>query len=425
MLLKTCLHSAAAALAMLGVFTAPVRGNESDCVSSFDATADYFPDKVESKYGSGFNITYTGNAKYIRNNISGETYVLYQCGTPVPADARATPADSLQVGNWTKVAAVPGARIVLDSAPASAALELLGLQDVVAASYHNFVVTSACMQKRLASLPRIQQRFDTTNRRRRRRSAGLVPRVAYDLADTNLQWTFTTYGMNDQRSFAVNPEGASDMLGKAEWIKFVAAFFNKEAEANKIFADIESRYASTKKSLAATTGKTLGIARYNKMANGTIAGWTIEKPEQWAVAGLADAGVAAFTDGPASFSSTGRFFDATSRWDILIDRSAEPLLHGGAVLPEWSNLVAGYGFNSSSSSSAAPAYLAAKAVYRSDRISSYQNATDYDEHLQIRPDLLLEDYGHLAAAASGATNTTWYRNMPLGIRVNWVSADDC
>ncbi|KAJ2689473.1 hypothetical protein H4R19_006494, partial [Coemansia spiralis] len=131
--------------------------NESGCVESFDKSKDYFPDKVESKYGSGFDITYKKNAKYIRNNISGESYVLYQCGTPAPADAASTPANSLQVGNWTKVAAVPGSKVALDSAAASAALELLGLQDTVAGSYERLLVTSACMQKRLAKLPRIQQ----------------------------------------------------------------------------------------------------------------------------------------------------------------------------------------------------------------------------------------------------------------------------
>ncbi|KAJ1734220.1 hypothetical protein LPJ61_001189 [Coemansia biformis] len=426
MLLRTQVFSAAAAaLAALCISTVPVAANESGCVSSFDPSQDYFPDKVQSKYGSGFDITYTGNAKYIRNNIAGETYVLYQCGTPVPADAKSTPANSLQVGNWTKVAAVPGSKVALDSAPASAALELLGLQDTVAASYERFVVTSPCMQKRLAGLPRIQQSYGSPARRRR---AHLVRRVAYDLASSDLQWTFTTYGMTDARSFSVNPEGASDMLGKAEWIKFVAAFFNKEAEANRVFADIETRYGATKKRLATQQSqRTVGLARYNKVANGTVVGWTVEQPEPWLASGLADAGMAAYTGATTSYTSIGRFYDATSGWNALIDRSTEPLAHGGATLPEWSDLLAGYGLNSTArdGSSKPLAYLSANSIYRSDLISSYQNATDYNEHLQLRADLLLEDFGQIAAAQSGATNTTWFRNLPLEVRVDWISADDC
>ena len=32
------------------------------------------------------------------------------------------------------------------------------------------------------------------------------------------------------------------MLNRAEWIKFAAAFFNKEPEANRVFEDIKSRF---------------------------------------------------------------------------------------------------------------------------------------------------------------------------------------
>lgn len=42
----------------------------------------------------------------------------------------------------------------------------------------------------------------------------------------------------------------TDPLGRAEWIKFIAAFFNKREEANKIFNDIEFNYLETKKLVA-------------------------------------------------------------------------------------------------------------------------------------------------------------------------------
>ncbi|KAJ2310835.1 hypothetical protein IWW52_005302 [Coemansia sp. RSA 2704] len=396
----------------------PAAANESGCVASFDASKDYFPDKVEVKYGAGFDIEYKNNVKYIRNKISGENYVLHQCGTPAPADASATPADSLQVGNWTKVAAIPGSKVVLDSAPASAIIEQLGLQDAVAASYKFFQVTSPCMQKRLDGLPRIQQSFGSQHRR------GLVRRVAYDLANSDLQWTFTTYGMNDPRSFALNPESSSDMLGKAEWIKFVAAFFNKEAEANKIFADIETRYAAAKQQLSAQKSqRTVGFARYNKVANGTVVSWTIDPPQVWVVQGLADAGLSAHTGKMQAFSSVADFYQAAADWDVLIDVSLEPLPHGGATIPLWQNLLDGYAFGANAKGSAKDlAFLKTSSVYRSDLISSLQNATDYNEHLQVQPDALLEDFGKLAM---GATDAKWYRNLPHQVQVDWRSPGDC
>lgn len=393
----------------------------------YDAAHDYFPDKVQSKYSSGFEITYQGNAKYIRNSIAQETYVLYQCGTPAPSHVTPTPANSLQVSNWTKVVAVPGAKVNLDSAPASAAIEMLEAQHSVAAAYTYFAVTSPCMQKRLASVPRISQNFNVPGaaQRRRRHQRNqrnrLDRRVWYDIEDLGLQWTFTTYGMSDPRSISVNPEDAQDMLGKAEWIKFVAAFYNKEAEANRLFGQIEAKYRSLKTERSQQRPATVGVARYNKAANGTVLGWSIDPVQSWMAQGLADAGMAVHS-GSSSYRSIGAFYQAVSGWDIMVDVSSEPLSHGGATLPEWSDLVHGYRLDSGEAKMA----KMANAIYRTDLISSYKNATDYNEHLQVRSDLLLEDLIKLAgSAANGTTSAKWYRNMPQLAPVNWQSASDC
>ncbi|KAJ2663214.1 hypothetical protein IW148_002547 [Coemansia sp. RSA 1199] len=412
MMIKTQLCSAAIAAVLAISMVGGAGANEAGCVTSYDASKDYFPDKVEVKHGAGFSITYTGNTKRIRNDVSGETYVLYQCGTPAPADI-ATKAGSLQVGNWTKVASVPPKKIALDSAPASAIVEMLGVQSTVAASYKFFTVTSPCMQKQLAELPRVAQSFS--------RKRGLVRRVSYDVADAGAEWTFTTYGMSDPQSFALNPDGARDMLGKAEWIKFVAAFFNKEAEANKIFADIESRYTAARDKLASRAKKTVGFARYNKVANGTVVSWTIDQPQAWVVQGMADARLSAHSGATTAFNNIDAFYAATADWDVLIDGSIEPLSHGGATIPLWQNLRDGYKFGDGAKNLP---YVTANAIYRSDLISSPQNATDYNEHLQIQVDALLEDFAKLASD-SGATDTTWYRNLPHQVQVDWRSPGDC
>jgi hypothetical protein len=39
-------------------------------------------------------------------------------------------------------------------------------------------------------------------------------------------------------------------LNRAEWVKFVAPFFNKELEANKVFEDIKTGYTKTKSQAA-------------------------------------------------------------------------------------------------------------------------------------------------------------------------------
>ncbi|KAI8323299.1 hypothetical protein GQ54DRAFT_273081 [Martensiomyces pterosporus] len=389
------------------------------------ATAqDYFPDKVEVKYGAGFQITYQDNAKYIYNKVSQETYVLYQSGTDIPAGITPTPANSLQVGNWTKVFAVPGNKVVLDSAPASAIVELLNAQSTVGGAYKYFEVTSPCMQKLLGGVTRIQQSWNIPSARRKRNT--FARRVYYDLGNNGLDWTFTTYGMSDPRSVAVNPESATDLLGKAEWIKFVAAFYNKEAEANQIFSAIESRYNDLKSSVSQPAKKTVGFARYNKVANGTVVSWTVDQAQPWFAQGLADAGLNVYTGDVTGYSNINDFYKVIANWDILIDLSIEPLPHGGATIPEWSNIYSGYQFDASNNANAAKSFnfLTNNAIYRTDRISGYNNATDYNEHYQVQPDLLLTDFIKIASSA-GAQDALWHRNLPKQVPVDWKSASEC
>ena len=44
-----------------------------------------------------------------------------------------------------------------------------------------------------------------------------------------------------------------DPLGQAEWVKYIAMFIGKEKEADKVFAEIESRYLDLKKKVEGTT----------------------------------------------------------------------------------------------------------------------------------------------------------------------------
>lgn len=53
----------------------------------------------------------------------------------------------------------------------------------------------------------------------------------------------------------VAPHMESHPLGRAEWIKFLAAFFNKEAEAEKVFDGIVSRYEALEKKAKDVPGR--------------------------------------------------------------------------------------------------------------------------------------------------------------------------
>ncbi|KAI7828271.1 hypothetical protein BX661DRAFT_170721 [Kickxella alabastrina] len=127
----------------------------------------------------------------------------------------------------------------------------------------------------------------------------------------------------------------------------------------------------------------------------------------------------------ASFKSVDGFYKAVSGWDILIDLSSEPLTHGGATIPEWSNLAEGYKFSTSNKVAKSLPFFASNSIHRPDLISSYQNATDFSEHLQVQSDSLLSDFFKLATASFGAKDTKWYCNIPRKVAVHWVLSGNC
>ncbi|MDJ0755997.1 MAG: hypothetical protein QNJ45_20890 [Ardenticatenaceae bacterium] len=65
--------------------------NLQECVESYDSTIDYFPNKVNADYAEDWHVTYFNHYKVVTVGPVGdaaagdtETYVLVQCGTPVP-----------------------------------------------------------------------------------------------------------------------------------------------------------------------------------------------------------------------------------------------------------------------------------------------------------------------------------------------------
>lgn len=73
-------------------------------------------------------------------------------------------------------------------------------------------------------------------------------------------------------------------LGKAEWIKFFAAFYNKEKEANHIFNEIKNSYQDAKKLASTSKNKptVLSGAMYKDV-------WYLPQGESWAAQFIADA----------------------------------------------------------------------------------------------------------------------------------------
>ncbi|AFZ04099.1 ABC transporter substrate-binding protein [Calothrix sp. PCC 6303] len=210
------------------------------CIQQYDANRDYFPDKVTITRAQGFTVEYHKNYKVITINNpwkdakTGFKYVLVQCGTP-------TPKDILENNKNAQVITVPVNSVVSLSTTHLPHLAKLGVVDkLLGVSDTKTVNTSEVVEKI---------------------KTGIIANVGNN-ASVNIEKILelnpeliTTYGTGNTQidsypklleaalKVAINAEYMEDSpLGRSEWLKFTALFFNKEKEAEQIFGEVEQKY---------------------------------------------------------------------------------------------------------------------------------------------------------------------------------------
>jgi hypothetical protein len=225
------------------------------CLINFDPAVDYFPPELRAMVAEGgtmpttvtfatdFSIDYHHTFKVLRNLKNGKVYVLHQCGAgdistiaaDLPADAVDAPVFEVPVQSWSTGSTVP-----------IAFMELLGLIGKAALIDPQYA-SSACTQK-------LHQ-------------CGVIdtvvpgwPHTMYSAfanasraSGSTVHWT-DDWGTGQAFSdIDVAFDSTSDpgALARVEWIKFVAAFFNLEPHANRIFAEIKAEYDQTEAAAAA------------------------------------------------------------------------------------------------------------------------------------------------------------------------------
>jgi iron complex transport system substrate-binding protein len=220
----------------VAVLDAPVANLTEGCVTDYNPEIDYFSEKVTLSDSVGWTIEYFNNYKVItvlnpwRDAEEQFRYVLVQCGTPPPAD----------VGE-AQVIEVPVQSIVTMSTTQLPHLNTLGLLDrLVGVDSFQYISTPAVVEKiEAGELVQIGS------------GAEVNVEQAIDLEPELIM----TYGVGSPESdshpkllevglkVALNSEYMeSSPLGRAEWIKFTGAFFNREAAATAAYGEIASRY---------------------------------------------------------------------------------------------------------------------------------------------------------------------------------------
>ena len=216
--------------------TAPAANLTDGCVETFDPTLDYFPDRVSVDYGAGFSVEYARHYKLLTVETpfpGAETpasYLLVQCGAPVPDGFD----DAVMVE-------VPVQRMVALSTSYLPYLpELDMVERLVGVENFSYITTTAIRTQIDAGvLAEVG-------------SGGEVNVEAVLAAEPDMVMTFATGAADFDAGPKLQEAGVTVVLnadylettplGRTEWVKFIATFFNAEAAATEWFGQVAAGY---------------------------------------------------------------------------------------------------------------------------------------------------------------------------------------
>jgi iron complex transport system substrate-binding protein len=214
----------------------PVANMIDGCVTEYDAAVDYFPDKVEFEYATGVEVEYFNNYKVVTvlqpwpGADTSFQYVLIQCGTPAPVDY----PDA-------QVIEVPINRIISMSTTFLPPLDNLGVVDTLVGVDETDFVSTASVRERIDSGEVVEVGG----------GADVNVEVTLDLEpDVVMTDSFGSPEYDEhpkllEAGLTVVMNGdwvETEPLGWAEWVKFMALFYNREAQATTLFDEVETHY---------------------------------------------------------------------------------------------------------------------------------------------------------------------------------------
>lgn len=349
----------------------PTENMIEGCVAEadFDPTIDYFPQKAVITHTTAFTVEYHNNYKLvtIQTPYPGAseplTYVLVQCGTPAPDGFAAE--NIIEVPTKSVVSMSTSYLPALDAIDALALL--VGLDDPTYVT--NPTVLQMAADGKLASLGY---------------GAGVNVEVALDLAP-DLILTYAS-GIPEYDAHPVLLEAGlhtvldgdwieTTPLGRAEWAKFIALFFNKEAIAEANFTATAEHYSELAQ-LAANTETRPSVFTASDY-QGT---WFMPGGDSFAANFLTDAGANYLWDAepstgslPLAFESVYETANAADHWiNVGYFFSLDELLAADARYADFSAFKTGN-------------------VWNNDARMGPTGGNDYYESAVIHPDVVLAD----------------------------------
>lgn len=215
--------------------TAPESNLTEGCVENYDESVDYFPNKVEVTEAEGFTVEYFNNYKVVTvlTPFAGAAepgeYILVQCGTPAPE------------GMDGPVIEIPVESIVAMSTTYLPALEVLGLLDTLVGVDTSLYTTN----ETVVGLVESGDVAEIGN------GAEVNVEVALDLEPDLIMTSATGTPEYDAHPtlieaglpVVINADYLdSSPLGRAEWVDFIALFYNAEAASEAWFGEVVADY---------------------------------------------------------------------------------------------------------------------------------------------------------------------------------------
>ncbi|KAF9959568.1 hypothetical protein BGZ72_009403 [Mortierella alpina] len=376
----------------------PVAGD--GCVTSFDATVDYFPSKITVDNAALFSVRYEKNYKVVTNTAPGvnKQYVLTQCGTPAPSNAI--------FPNGTVFVNVPVTNAATLATTAVAYLEMLGKRSAIKVVDTEALVNSPCIQAGLEKSEIIGLEDKNVTLR------------AEQLNKTDV--VFTTLGGAVIEGKTVLTSEVSDPgpLNRAEWLEFYSTFFNLEEPAQKLTATINNNYNCFKKQANTPTTKPI-IAWTSYIApssfNNNTASWSFSSAPYKKIFSQ-DAG-ATFYNGTtlSTFTTAAAFADAVKDVDVVIDET----FAGEDIEAFYKN----YQLTAASTLK----FVQNKAIFRQDGIVNPNDGRDWFSGAVAMDDAVLQDIVravHPEVLPSDAPYN-WIRNIAKGEAKKVLTGKDC
>jgi len=349
------------------------------CVTNYDPTVDYFPNKINVEKATGFQVEYYNSYKVVLNTITDEEAVLYQCGTPKPTG----------FSNGTKLFSIPVNSIGFTSTTEATFFEILGVQQSILYSSTLEYIASPCIQELALIGSIIPFSSNNTIEAEQELTLGVVFEFSKDPTSITEMSTSTS--------------SDTTPLGRAEWIKFISLFYNLEVASTTFFNITQTSYNCFSNEFTTKSSSTPLVAWVSYESYETNS-WTISNAA-YKVALIADAGGKTLsTLNPSSglYPSPAAWQQAVQDVDIIID---ETYLGTLQLFYQNFNLTANSNFK----------FIKNKQIWRYDKLQSDLGSLDWFESAIPDADSVLQDVGMMLHPEIEFNHERiWFRNVAIG-----------